>query len=211
VQCQSVPLLLQTLGRKHHLDIWHSRLPRFLAKSAPSLVDRLLLRLAENRSMYLAQLSQSLLGLEKPEDSEPMQKEFGGQSYSKHSVAHATTKVHSTALMKRGPGDPAAQRRASLPLLPSGPGGVQRFLLHRARPLQACWYQHFDQTCWIFNTYSTYHAATDVDRNLFERRFLITRKRGLAERAGFEPAIRFPIYGISNAAPSATRPPLHPA
>src|SRR5437867_9560282 len=24
---------------------------------------------------------------------------------------------------------------ASLPLLPSGPGGVQRFLLHRARPL----------------------------------------------------------------------------
>src|SRR5439155_16497515 len=34
----------------------------------------------------------------------------------------------------------------------------------------------------------------------------------LAERAGFEPAIQFPVYGISNAAPSATRPPLllHP-
>ena len=30
----------------------------------------------------------------------------------------------------------------------------------------------------------------------------------LAERAGFEPAIQFPVYGISNAAPSATRPPL---
>src|SRR3989338_7495234 len=30
----------------------------------------------------------------------------------------------------------------------------------------------------------------------------------MAERAGFEPAIRFPIYGISNAAPSAARPPL---
>ncbi len=32
---------------------------------------------------------------------------------------------------------------------------------------------------------------------------------GLAERAGFEPARQFPVYGISNAAPSATRPPLH--
>ena len=36
---------------------------------------------------------------------------------------------------KPGPGDPAAHRRASLPLLPSGSGGVRRFLLHRARPL----------------------------------------------------------------------------
>src|SRR5439155_2045949 len=31
----------------------------------------------------------------------------------------------------------------------------------------------------------------------------------MAERVGFEPTIQFPVYGISNAAPSATRPPLH--
>jgi hypothetical protein len=34
-----------------------------------------------------------------------------------------------------GPGDPAAPRTFCLPLLPSGPGGVHRVLLHRARPL----------------------------------------------------------------------------
>ena len=33
-----------------------------------------------------------------------------------------------------GPGDPAAHRTNRLPLLPSGPGGVHRVLLHRARP-----------------------------------------------------------------------------
>jgi len=34
-----------------------------------------------------------------------------------------------------GPGDPAAHRTDRLPLLPSGPGGVHRVRLHRARPL----------------------------------------------------------------------------
>ena len=34
-----------------------------------------------------------------------------------------------------GPGDPAAHRTTYLPLLPSGPGGVHRVLLHRAQPL----------------------------------------------------------------------------
>src|SRR3972149_8754641 len=34
-----------------------------------------------------------------------------------------------------GPGDPAAHRTDRLPLLPSGPGGVHRILLHRAQPL----------------------------------------------------------------------------
>ena len=34
-----------------------------------------------------------------------------------------------------GPGDPAAPKTDCLPLLPSGPGGVHRVLLHRARPL----------------------------------------------------------------------------
>ena len=31
----------------------------------------------------------------------------------------------------------------------------------------------------------------------------------VAEGAGFEPAIRFPVYTLSKRAPSATRPPLH--
>ena len=31
----------------------------------------------------------------------------------------------------------------------------------------------------------------------------------MAERAGFEPAIRFPVYTLSRRAPSTTRPPLH--
>ena len=38
-------------------------------------------------------------------------------------------------VQKSGPGDPAAHRLAFLPLLPSGPGGVCRILLHRAQPL----------------------------------------------------------------------------
>src|SRR5579859_4325464 len=32
----------------------------------------------------------------------------------------------------------------------------------------------------------------------------------MAERAGFEPAIRFPVYTLSRRAPSTTRPPLQP-
>ena len=35
---------------------------------------------------------------------------------------------------KAGPGDPAAPKTFCLPLLPSGPGGVHRVLLHRAQP-----------------------------------------------------------------------------
>ena len=31
---------------------------------------------------------------------------------------------------------------------------------------------------------------------------------GLADRVGFEPTIRFPVYTLSKRAPSATRPPL---
>ena len=40
--------------------------------------------------------------------------------------------------MEVGPGDPAAHRTNRLPLLPSGPGGVHRVLLHRARPRGVC-------------------------------------------------------------------------
>jgi hypothetical protein len=35
--------------------------------------------------------------------------------------------------------------------------------------------------------------------------------RILAEGAGFEPAIRFPVYTLSRRAPSAARPPLRDA
>ena len=38
-------------------------------------------------------------------------------------------------IKKAGPGDPAAPKTFCLPLLPSGPGGVHRVLLHRAQPL----------------------------------------------------------------------------
>ena len=38
-------------------------------------------------------------------------------------------------IKKPGPGDPAAHRLVCLPLLPSGPGGVHKILLHRAQPL----------------------------------------------------------------------------
>ena len=31
----------------------------------------------------------------------------------------------------------------------------------------------------------------------------------MAEREGFEPSIKFPLYALSRGAPSATRPPLH--
>jgi hypothetical protein len=33
----------------------------------------------------------------------------------------------------------------------------------------------------------------------------------VAEGAGFEPAIEFPLYTLSRRAPSTTRPPLHAA
>ena len=36
----------------------------------------------------------------------------------------------------------------------------------------------------------------------------MTERRSLAEGAGFEPAIRFPVYTLSRRAPSTTRPPL---
>ena len=37
------------------------------------------------------------------------------------------------------------------------------------------------------------------------------RKNGVADRAGFEPAIRFPVYTLSRRAPSTTRPPVRRA
>lgn len=37
------------------------------------------------------------------------------------------------------------------------------------------------------------------------------QKNGMADRAGFEPAIRFPVYTLSRRAPSTTRPPVRRA
>src|SRR6476659_8902858 len=39
------------------------------------------------------------------------------------------------SIREAGLGDPAAPKTVCLPLLPSGPGGVHRVLLHRAQPL----------------------------------------------------------------------------
>ncbi|MDF2459038.1 MAG: hypothetical protein K0S79_1454, partial [Nitrospira sp.] len=39
------------------------------------------------------------------------------------------------SILLAGPGDPAAPKTICLPLLPSGPGGIHRVLLHRAQPL----------------------------------------------------------------------------
>jgi hypothetical protein len=36
------------------------------------------------------------------------------------------------------------------------------------------------------------------------------RKADMADRAGFEPAIEFPLYTLSRRAPSTTRPPVRP-
>ena len=44
-------------------------------------------------------------------------------------------------------------------------------------------------------------------RGKIQRRTLAAA--GLAERVGFEPTIRFPVYTLSKRAPSATRPSLH--
>ncbi len=64
----------------------------------------------------------------------------------------------------------------------------------------------------------------DCDRGAWENKCLLCAVRpsqkaerrsqsdfGLAERAGFEPAIRFPVYTLSRRAPSTTRPPLRGA
>jgi hypothetical protein len=47
----------------------------------------------------------------------------------------------------------------------------------------------------------------------FEKYYLKTKPltiivRGFAERKGFEPSIRFPVYTLSRRAPSTTRTPL---
>ena len=45
-------------------------------------------------------------------------------------------------------------------------------------------------------------------RSMNLRQTLVSVDLGLAEGAGFEPALRFPANTLSKRAPSATRPPL---
>src|SRR6476660_7516373 len=100
------------------------------------------------------------------------------------------------SIREAGLGDPAAPKTVCLPLLPSGPGGVHRVLLHRAQPL----------------------ILTDIlrrrDSQVFPcRRSLITVNSkvsglGLAERVGFEPTVPLPRRMLSKHVDSSTLAPL---
>src|SRR5712691_7934085 len=49
----------------------------------------------------------------------------------------------------------------------------------------------------------------DLDDTIGESISLISCQQKMAEGVGFEPTVELPLHGISSAAPSATRPPLH--
>src|ERR1051326_2814251 len=107
-------------------------------------------------------------------------------------------------------GTPTAHERGALPLLPSGPGGVRRFSLRGAQPSTPPHEAHSTRhtlgrefnparaDCGLQGT-ATSPSSTATSETLLQE---------LAERQGFEPWIRLPVYGISSAAPSATRSPL---
>ena len=88
-------------------------------------------------------------------------------------------------MKKVGPGDPAAHRTNRLPLLPSGPGGVHRVLLHRAQPLK------------YIETLSADHDSGSPSDDPC-----------MAERVGFEPTV--PLLGrmLSKHVDSSTLAPL---
>ena len=93
----------------------------------------------------------------------------------------ATTKMDACCFIrsdKVGPGDPAAHKTNRLPLLPSGPGGVHRVLLHRAQP------RNTSHACW---------SSSDVS---------------VAERVGFEPTVPLPGRMLSKHVDSSTLAPL---
>lgn len=52
------------------------------------------------------------------------------------------------------------------------------------------------------------NAATGVNPAAARRKRIAHSRTEMAEGAGFEPAIRFPVYTLSRRAPSTTRPPL---
>ena len=89
-------------------------------------------------------------------------------------------------MKKVGPGDPAAHRTNRLPLLPSGPGGVHRVLLHRAQPLKK-----------YIGIFSADHDSGSLPGDPC-----------MAERVGFEPTV--PLLGrmLSKHVDSSTLAPL---
>ena len=74
----------------------------------------------------------------------------------------------------------------------------------------AAWLYRRRPTCEDVTLVSTSPGGTIADRTANERPGT-NDGRSLAEGAGFEPAIRFPVYTLSRRAPSTTRPPLPPA
>ncbi len=93
------------------------------------------------------------------------------------------------AIVKPGPGDPAAHRLACLPLLPSGPGGVYKIPLHRAQPLSV-----------VSDDPQTENRRVSTHRR--------TDSHDMAERVGFEPTVPLPAHVLSRHADSATLAPL---
>src|SRR5207245_11739125 len=126
---------------------------------------------------------------------------------------------------------------ASLPLLPSGPGGVQRFLLHRARPLvRIHWRRGWD----LNPRYSFPYTALPMPRLRPLGHLSCAEKKGtgyffsllcstralqcpssqhekvacphfsvsMAERVGFEPTVQLPGQRFSRPPDSAALAPL---
>src|ERR1051326_8299099 len=107
-------------------------------------------------------------------------------------------------------GTPTAHERGALPLLPSGPGGVRRFSLRGAQPSTPPHEAHSTRNALGrgFNPARADCGLQGTPTSPASTATSVKGTRSMAERAGFEPAIRLPVYGISSAAPSAARSPL---
>lgn len=109
---------------------------------------------------------------------------------------------------KLKPSLPAAHKVVHLPLLPPGPDGVHESLLRRTRfstphtrgRLHEIKPRYKRQLRYsglrIQGTATSPSSAANMDKQM-------------AERAGFEPAVEFPLHTLSRRAPSAARTPLH--
>ena len=104
-----------------------------------------------------------------------------------------STHVH-ISRSRVGPGDPAAHRTDRLPLLPSGPGGIHRVLLHRAQPLLT------NSSRSIINAAVNPSSELD-DSDRAQHCFM-------AERVGFEPTVPLPRRMLSKHVDSSTLAPL---
>src|SRR5687767_3419043 len=116
-------------------------------------------------------------------------------------------------------GTPTAHERGAIPLLPSGPGGVRRFSLRGAQPSTPPHEAHSTRNA-LGRGFNPARADCGLQGTATSPSSTATLLSGgaatappdppkkLAERAGFEPAARLPVHGISSAAPSAARSPL---